>query len=1187
MPTIQNSTHGQVVQIWGKAYIRGTDGVWRPLAVGEVVPQGTEILTEQNAIVMMSRGDVAVPKVAEATVERTIAALENNAAEDAPAAGLNGGGSGDLQPGLRIDRIVELVTPATIGTGLDGSAVEFGRATQSDPAATPIDALRLLAASSSIAAVEAGGSVNLGLAAPTGPGASSGALTITATAVPTIGQIFTADGTAVSAGMVLTTGELAGLIYRPPADYIAGTPVGDFGYSVSNGVDTANGGTQIAVTPVNDLPLAFDDSASGGEDILLSVSLTGSDIDGTVASVTVRTLPLNGTLLRSDTLTPVAVGQALTPAQAANLVFRPGANWNGSTSLTFTVTDNEGGVSAPATVQIQITPVNDPPTAVNDAASTVAQQPVTVAVLANDRDVDGDVINVTNASVSAALGSVVVNADGTLTFTAAPGITGPVAISYTISDGNGGTASATLTVNVAPLPTVTVDAPALTNDTTPTLVGTSNLPPGSTVTLTVTDANGTVQTFTTTVRANGTYTVDVPAPLAEGPYTAVANVSGPGGTSATATDNGLLDITPPAATLAIDPVTADNIVNGYEATANITLTGTVGGDVQVGDTVTLAINGVNYSGLVQAGNSFAISVPGAAVLADADRRIDGSVTTTDAAGNSATATAQRPYAVNSAPIAVNDTLSVGEDAASGSGDVTPGTAGQDRDADGDTLTVIGVAVGVLPSASGNVSAPLVGTWGTLMLDSLGAYTYVPSPAAQALDAGQTVSDTFTYTIDDGRGGSATATLTISVVGADDPTTISGLFIGNVTEDAVATASGALTNNDPDVGTRPFVAQSGSAGSYGTFSIDAAGNWSYTLSNAAANVQALAQGQSVTETFIVATDDGTTASITVTVDGANDAPVVSSTSINAVEEGAAVALGLALPSDIDNASVLTITVTGLPTIGQVQLADGTPVVNGALLTAAELSTLRYLPPTEYDGVAPVGTFAYSVSDGITAVNGGTTISVAAVNDPPAAFDDARSTGENSTLNANVPAATDVDGTVSGYTLASGVGAGNGSLAFNSDGSYAFATGTDFDSLAAGQSRQVTFTYTATDNGGAVSAPATVTITVTGANDAPTGADATLHDRRRRQPRLCRRRLRFCRCRCRRHAGRGAHRHPARRRHAGAQWRAGHCRSADRRCGPAQPRLRAAGRRQRRAVRELYLQRAGQRRPVRRRAEHDHV
>jgi VCBS repeat-containing protein len=1362
MPTIQNTTRGQVVQIWGKAYIRGTDGVWRPLTVGEVVPQGAEILTEQDAIVMMTRGDVAVPKVAaESPVERAIIAVDKG--EEAPAAGLQGGGSGDLQPGLRVDRIVELVTPATIDTRLDSTAVEFGRATQSDPGAKAPDAPGLIVGSSSISSVEAGGSVGLGLRAPSG----SGTLTITVTQLPTIGEVVTADGTPVALGAVLSAEQLTGLIYLPPADYSAGTPVGNFGYSVTNGIETADGGTRIAVTPVNDLPVAIDGSNSGGEDMLLDVSLNGTDIDGTIANVTVRTLPANGTLLLTDTLAPVTAGQVLTPAQAASLVFRPAANWNGSTAFTFTVTDNEGGVSAPATVRLTVTPANDPPVAVNDTSSTVAQAPVTVAVLANDSDIDNDPLTVTGASVPATQGTVVVNADGTLTFTAAAGVTGPVVISYSISDGNGGTANATFTVNVAATPTVTVDAPALTNDRTPTLTGTSNLPPGSTVTLTVTDALGAVQTFTTIVRADGTYSADVPANLAEGPYTAVANVNGPGGTtasandngvvdvtppvitvdapsltndstpaltgttdlpagstitlavtgangvtqlftttvlaggvfnvdvpaalvsgpftvsargtdaagntatatdngvvdtvpptitvdapaltndttpqltgttdlavgttvtltvtgangavqtftttvqtggvftvdvpaalvegnftavasgtdaagntatatdsgviditpptvtvdapaltndttptltgttnlpvgatvtlvvtgangavqtfsatvqtggvfsvdvpaalvqgtfnvvatatdaagnSATAADSGLIDTTPPVASLTIDPVTADNIVNAGEATGNITITGTVGGDVRVGDTVTLNVNGVAYTGLVLAGNTFAISVPGSAVLADADRRIDGSVTTTDAANNSVTASAQRPYSVNTAPIAVNDTLSIGEDTASAGSDVTPGTPAQDRDADGDTLTVVGVVTGVQPSAAGNVNTPLAGTWGTLLLDGFGAYTYAPSAAAQALDPGQTVSDTFTYTIEDGRGGSATATLTISVVGANDPTTISGVFIGAVSEDAVATASGTLSNNDPDVGTRPFVEQSNSAGTYGTFSIDSTGTWTYTLTNAAANVQALAQGQSVTETFIVATDDGTTASITVTVNGANDAPVVSSTAINAVEEGAAVGLGLSVPSDIDNASVLLITVSGLPTIGQVQLANGTAVANGDVLSATQLTGLRYLPPADYSG-APVGSFAYTVSDGIATVNGGTTITVSAVNDPPQAFNDARTTGENSALSTNVPTATDVDGTINSYTLASGVGAGNGSLAFNADGSYVFNTGTAFDNLAAGQSRTVSFTYTATDNLGAASAPATVTITVTGANDAPTGSDGT--------------------------------------------------------------------------------------------------
>nr|ALV86596.1 secretion target domain protein [uncultured bacterium 27] len=1402
MPTIQNTSQVQVVQIWGKAYIRGTDGVWRPLALGQAVAQGAQILTEQDAIVMMAPDDEKPPLPATASapqltqdtpVERAIAAVDRGDAQDAPAAGLAGGGGGDMQPGLRIDRVVEGINPAATATGLDATSVAFGLATRSDPAAAAPEAARLIVASSSIAAVEAGNSVNLGLRAPSGAGAEGVALTITVTAVPTIGQIFTADGTPVVAGTVLGADDLAGLVYTPPADYIAGMPVGPFGYQVSNGSDSADGGTQIAVTPVNDAPLAIDGSASGSEDIPIDVSLGGIDSDGTVTSVTLSTTPANGTLLLADTLAAVAIGQALTPAQAASLVFRPAANWNGSSAFTFTVTDNEGGVSAPATMTLSVAPANDAPLAANDGASTVAQAPVTVAVIGNDSDVDGDPLSVVNASVAAALGNVVVNADGTLTFTAAPGITGPVAISYTIADPSGATSSATLSVSVATAPTVTLDAPALTNDSTPTLTGSSNLPPGSVVTLTVTAADGAVQAFATTVQSDGSYSVAVPAVLAEGPYSVVASVNGPGGSSASASDNGVVDVTPPAitvdvpvltndstppitgttdlpagstitltvtgadnavqtfsaivqaggnysaevpaalvegnfsvvasatdaagnsatandsgaidvtppvasitldasitaddivnaaeaggtiaitgvvggdvqvgdsvslsvngqtytgavqpgltfsiavngsdlaadpgrsisasvtttdaagnsatasdsesygvdtvapdaattsialgnvtadnivnaseagggisvsglvggefragdvvtltvngqtyttsaaadgsfsvsvagsdlaadttidasvaahdaagnlgsassvhthavdttppsASIALDSVTADNIVNAGEATGSITLTGTVGGDVQAGDTVTLSVNGNTYSGTVQAGNSFAIAVAGADVLADADHRIDASVSTTDAAGNTGTATAIRDYAVNAAPVAVADTLAIGEDGPGAAADVTPGTVGQDADADGDALTVIGVAVGALPSAAGNVGAPLAGSWGTLSLAADGSYSYAPLPVAQTLAAGQTVSDVFTYTIADGRGGFASATLTVSVSGAEDPTVIAGPLTGTVQEDVTAGAVGALNANDPETGARGFVAQSNVAGSYGQFSIDSSGNWSYALSNAAPNVQALAAGQSQTETFVVASDDGTTATITVTVLGSNDAPVVSSTAISASEQGTAVALGLTAPSDVDAGALLTITVTGLPTIGQVQLADGTPVANGATLNAAQLAGLRYLPPADYDGVAAVGSFAYSVSDGIASVAGGTSITLAAVNDAPVALDVSATGFEDSAARVQVTlAGSDVDGTIASYTITSLPA--NGSLFAAASGGAplgvgAVVSGPVYFAANAGFSGSASFGYTVTDNSGTPSAnTATASITIGPVNDAP--------------------------------------------------------------------------------------------------------
>src|SRR5690606_27752699 len=119
----------------------------------------------------------------------------------------------------------------------------------------------------------------------------------------------------------------------------------------------------------------------------------------------------------------------------------------------------------------------------------------------------------------------------------------------------------------------------------------------------------------------------------------------------------------------------------------------------------------------------------------------------------------------------------------------------------------------------------------------------------------------------------------------------------------------------------------------------------------------------------------------------------------------------------------------------------------------------------------------------------TIAVTGTNDAPVAQDDTGARDENTIVDGNGLAATDIDGTIVGYTLVDDVGTGNGSLSFNPDGTYSFDPGSDFDDLPAGATRVVTFTYTATDDDGAVSAPATVTITVTGTNDAPVAQDDT--------------------------------------------------------------------------------------------------
>src|SRR5207249_89119 len=86
-----------------------------------------------------------------------------------------------------------------------------------------------------------------------------------------------------------------------------------------------------------------------------------------------------------------------------------------------------------------------------------------------------------------------------------------------------------------------------------------------------------------------------------------------------------------AASISLDAITADNVVNAAEAGGTVAVTGTVGGDVQDGDTVTLTITGATYTGAAASGG-FSIDVAGSDLAADADSSVHASVTTTDAAG---------------------------------------------------------------------------------------------------------------------------------------------------------------------------------------------------------------------------------------------------------------------------------------------------------------------------------------------------------------------------------------------------------------------------------------------------------------------------------------------------------------------------------------------------------------------------
>ena len=219
-------------------------------------------------------------------------------------------------------------------------------------------------------------------------------------------------------------------IQYTPAANTNGTAI--INYTISDG----NGGTTttnltITIIPVNDAPIANADSATIDEDaapILINVLANDSDVDG-------------------DSLTISAASANIGSVSVVGnqIQYTPAADDNGLATVTYTVSDNNGGTST-ATLTITITPVNDAPIANADTA-TMAEDaaPMLINVLANDSDEDGDSLAISTASADIGSASVVGNQ---IQYTPAANDNGLATVTYTVSDNNGGTNTATVAITI-------------------------------------------------------------------------------------------------------------------------------------------------------------------------------------------------------------------------------------------------------------------------------------------------------------------------------------------------------------------------------------------------------------------------------------------------------------------------------------------------------------------------------------------------------------------------------------------------------------------------------------------------------------------------------------------------------------------------------------------------------------------
>jgi VCBS repeat-containing protein len=347
----------------------------------------------------------------------------------------------------------------------------------------------------------------------------------------------------------------------------------------------------------------------------------------------------------------------------------------------------------------------------------------------------------------------------------------------------------------------------------------------------------------------------------------------------------------------------------------------------------------------------------------------------------------------------------------------------------------------------------------------GEFSYDTNGQFETLGGGQTATDTFTYTVDDGHGGVVTKTVTITVTGTNVPAVIGEHNPVALTEtNAVLTTSGTLTSTDADGTDNVFTAET-VTGTYGSLTMGSNGAWTYTAASAQ---DQLTTGTTATDTFTVHAADGTAGTITVTITGTNDAAVISGTkTFNLTETNAVLATSGTLTStDVDGTANAFIAETVSGTYGSLTMG-----ANGAW-TYTAASAQNQLA----DGVTATDAFTVHAADNTEST---ITVNITGTNDA-AVISGTKSfnlTETNAVLTTSgTLTSTDVDGTANSFRAETLTGT-YGSLTMGTNGAWTYTAASAQDQLVAGASATDTFTVHAAD--GTVS---TITVNITGTNDA---------------------------------------------------------------------------------------------------------
>ncbi|MBO7913496.1 VCBS domain-containing protein [Vibrio sp. G41H] len=828
----------------------------------------------------------------------------------------------------------------------------------------------------------------------------------------------------------------------------------------------------------------FTVTSVDGTPSTIKVTINGTNDAATVSSATVaidetdKVVTTSGTLTSTDvdnpdnTFTPDSISGTngdLTIDASGHWVFTANIAFNqlnvgDKVEETFTVTSVDG---TPSTIKVTINGTNDAATV---SSATVAIDETDKAVTTSGTLTSIDVDNPDNAftpdSITGTNGNLTIGANGQWTFTANSAfnqlnVGDKVEETFTVSSVDGTPSTIKVTING------TNDKAVISGTSAGAVTEESQLQTSGLLTVTDVDAGqahfsntdiaGTLGTLHLTNSGTWTYDLDNTNPTVQAL-----------GKGTTATDTITVhsaDGTPHQITITVNGTNDKAIIGG-------TNSGAVTEESQLQTSGTLTVTDVD-TGEAHFSNTDIAGTLGTLHLTDNGTwtyDLDNTNPQVQALGKGATATDTitvnsadgTPHQITITVNGTNDTAVIGGTSA---GAVTEETQLQTSG----SLTIIDTDTGEAHFSNTDIK----GSLGTLHLTDAGQWTYDldnTNPTVQALGKGAATTDTITVTSADGT----THQVTIAVNGTNDKAIITGTNTGAVTEDQDLTnqlnvhpnymlTQGKLFITDVDTNEATFPMQSGIVGDHGigSFTLIPSGIWLFSADSKQAAVQALGVGETLTESTTITSVDGTQKTILVTINGTNDAPVITPVATQTVTEDGSKTITFHA-TDIDTTDTLTPSVSA--THGSASLNAQGEIV--------------FTPDANYNGPATV---VLSVTDGHTTTSQTINVDVTPANDAPI-------------INPIVPVNATEDGAVvTGQLTSTDIDAGDtatftttstqGGFTLNADGSYNLdPTDASFQHLKAGEISTFTIPVTVTDSAGATDTKDLV-ITVTGTNDTP--------------------------------------------------------------------------------------------------------